>query len=300
MRRMPEGLRLVGPETISFLERITPYEPSRFPARSFRPAEEYVAALGHLLRTRRESDAWIREVAFELDLHELFLTGSPETLDAVEEILSEQRPGSPIPERLTFLYQDLDLESDFPIYDPHGLRHLNADELADMLASDAAGTRIMAHHTALIDTALSTFIVGWSGLPLRVVANYEFRPLGLSYDQGMVAEAARRSALEVGDRGRSRLRTDADKGAAGTARLDDRELHNWLVAHLEHGAVAIREADFGGRHPWVLVAHDWQSALPIDRDPAGWRLGVPRPIGVGDLERLMADEDNVVREPAGL
>lgn len=303
MRRMPEGLRLVGPEIIFFLDRICPYEASRMPARSFRPAEEYVAALGHLLRARLERDVWIREAAFELDLREIFLTGPVEALDSVEEIMTERRPGgSTLPDRLTFSYNDLDLESNFPIYDPHGLRHLNGDELADMLAADTAGERIIAHHTALIDTAIASFIAGWSGLPLRIVSSYEFTLLGLGYDHGMASEAERRSVVEVGERtrGRGRLRADSDKGAGGAARLDARELHEWLVAHLEHGALAVRDADLGGRHDWVLIAHDKRSALPIDRDPAGWRLGVPRPIGAGDLDRLMSDENRIVRTPEAL
>lgn len=297
MRRMPEGLRLVGPEAILLLDRICPYEAARMPARAFRPAEEYVAALGHILRARRDPQAWIREVAFELDLRELFLAGPPEALDAVAEILSERRPESVLPDHLTFLYRDLDFETDLPTYDPHGLRHMNAEDLADLLAADAATERIMAHHAALLDTAFASFFAGWSGLPLRVVSSYEFRPLGLDYDHGLGAEADRRSVVEVGARGRGRLRSEGDRGGA---RLDDRELHDWLAAHLEHGAIAIRDADLGGHHPWVLVAHDGHSAIPIDRDPAGWRLGIPRPVGVGDVERLTADPTLVVRETGAL
>lgn len=301
MRRLSDDqLQLVGNDVECFIDALTTYDPQRLPVEAFPPAERYIAALGYMLRTYLEPAAWVREAAFDLQVHAIHLQADPGVLEQIlaRMALARSDGGGP----LHFRFADHD-EADQPNYDPAELVTLGWDDLQRLFERDAAEEQIMEGRLSDIDASFATFVSDWIDLPLRITVQYNFEVHGLRYDRLLARTPEKRpnretSSEEPGwNRGlRGLLRREERRSAAeGAVRLDRASLYDFLRAQMRQGALVIRDGEMRGRrYPVILFALDGASATGIIHDSGGWRLGAPQVVGPSELARFRAENSQIV------
>jgi hypothetical protein len=182
MRRDQDTLILGTADIPALIRAATPLDPSRLQARAFPPAVRYIAAIGHVLRARRDPNAWIREMGFDFRVDELVIRGPQAELDELAHLL----------ERAVEL-------SD-------GERHYTSSRLVTIVSGEAAALlderdsrEIMVGHDAAIVRGFAEFFDDWlAGHHLTVAtARYHGRVHGLRYEPVLRSERARRSNLEA-------------------------------------------------------------------------------------------------------
>lgn len=280
MQRLePDLLRLTGGDAVLLIDSLSLYDVLRLPT-AFAPAKRYVSALGALLRTYRDAEAWIRETSFELTINAMELKGDKAVLNYFERLIrarSISRPSLGV--SLIFNYQHKDEETEEPKYDSTELKTLNCKELHVLLEIDAVGGRIMDRHAKALDNSFYEFFRQWVDDPLQVKTIYSFEPYGLSYDRSLAKYADLRAPEEappVARRGLSGLlyRDGRHKKGISIVLDEGNAIRNFLASWLSNGAVIVRDAELGNeRYALVIVAPDGGSALGLHRGSHGWHLG---------------------------
>lgn len=195
-RLSPTKLRIDAADQAAFFEIAAyPYDARRLPVIAFDPAFRYVAAIGHVVRRYHDDDAWIREAAFRLDYGPITVSGPAPAIDAVMRRIAAA--GSPAPVVLEFLYREADRISGVPFSTEASLTIVGED-LARLLAADAAGDRLIEQHKSIMAEALNIWVSRNLHPDLRAEAEVDATLRGLRYeDQAMAPNAKRRSPIEA-------------------------------------------------------------------------------------------------------
>lgn len=195
-RLSPTKVRIDTTDQAAFFEIAAyPYDARRLPVIAFDPAFRYVAAVGHVLRRYHDDDAWIREAAFRLDYGPITISGPAPAIDAVMRRIT--MAGTPAPVVLEFLYREADRISGVP-FSTEGSHTMVGDELAQLLATDAAGDRLIAQHQSVIGEALNIWVNRNLHPDLTAEAEVTATLRGLRYeDKAMAPNAKRRSPIEA-------------------------------------------------------------------------------------------------------
>jgi hypothetical protein len=231
MKRLsPTSLLIDGASWSSFMEVAAfPYDAQRLPVLGFDPAIRYVAAIGHLVRRLHDEDAWLREAAFRLDYGPMTLKAPAHVIDALARRI--ELHGIVPPVDLEFRYIESDRLTGEPIPVEAAVT-LMGDDLARLLAADAAGPKIMADHQAVLADALNVWVGRNLHPDLRAEAELSTTLRAIVYeDRQLGPNARRRSPIEaprgeepswkrwLGDRLPAVLRT-ADGGVAAPGSTD--------------------------------------------------------------------------------
>jgi len=294
MRRpIPTRLLLSSAELELLIAATTPYDPRRLSASDFGPAQRYMRALGHLLRTEVHPAAWIREAAFELEIFGLEIAGPADELDEITRLigLAPEQPASGRP--ILFQYVDLNLNG-LPAYLADELSFIGGEQLRAMIEEDRAGLGVMDRHAGAIDGALHAFLAEHLDAHLFLAPRWEWRPLGVSYDLAKGDTGHKHpSPLEALPERTGRFLTpviEAPERVAGSAEaLDDSAVQALVAQLLDEGALGLRNFGIAGQiWPIVILPARGNEALALRRGEVGWR--VAGKLEVGDADRRFAKE----------
>lgn len=294
MRRpLPTRLHLDAAEIERLISAATPYDPRRLSASDFGPAQRYMRALGHLLRTEIDRDAWIREAAFELALFGLEIAGPADELDEVARLigLAPERPESGRP--ILFQYVDLNANG-LPAYLSDELSFLDGARLGELIESDRLGLGVIDRHAGAIDGALHAFLAEHLDAHLFLAPRWEWRALGVGYDlaKGETGQKHPSPLEELPERPLRFLAPviEAPERVAGSAEaLDDAAAQALVAQLLDEGASGLRNFGVAGViWPVVIIPRRGDEALALRRGEAGWR--VAGRLTIGDADRRFAKE----------
>lgn len=281
MRREQERLHL-GPADIPALIRAaTQLDPGRMSARAFPPAVRYIAAIGHVLRARRDPRAWIREMGFEIRIDELVIKGPEGEINELAHLIETSVLPSDLPLPLVFAYEDTAFDDNERHYAPAALVNLNSTESATLLAEPEA-RELMATHAAAITRGFAEFFDDWlEGHHLVIEsAQVEGRVHGLRFEPVMRNERARRSHLEaprpVARHGLSAIfsRASAEFDPYKSASLVDAStLRGVFERERERGAEVRADVPLRGESWRYLLVHpDGIQAVGISMEGVGYRF----------------------------
>lgn len=275
MRRpIPTRMILSAPELEQLISATTPYDPRRLPASDFGPAQRYMRALGHLLRAEIDADAWIRELAFELEIFGVEIAGPSEELDEVARLidLAPKAPASGRP--ILFQYVDLNLDG-LPAYLVDDLRYLSGEELREMIERDRSGLGVIDRHRGAIDGALHDFLSKHLDAHLFLAPRWEWRPLGLRYDLANGDTGHKTpSPLEAPPARFLTPLIEAPELVAGSSEaIDDATVQTLVAQLLSEGAIGLRNFGIAGQiWPIVILPSRGGEALALRHGELGWRI----------------------------
>ena len=281
MRRDQDTLILGTADIPALIRAATPLDPSRLQARAFPPAVRYIAAIGHVLRARRDPNAWIREMGFDFRVDELVIRGPQAELDELAHLLERAVEPSDLPLPLVFAYEDTGLSD--------GERHYASSRLVTIVSGEAAALlderdsrEIMAGHDAAIVRGFAEFFDDWlAGHHLTVAtARYHGRVHGVRYEPVLRSERARRSNLEA-------PRPVARQGLRAIFGRASAEFDPWRSASLldatatralfdrerERGSAICTEVSLRGEQwLYLLVAADGHRAVGVQPEGMSYRF----------------------------
>jgi hypothetical protein len=292
MRRpLPTRLLLSSAELEHLVSATTPYDPRRLSASDFGPAQRYMRALGHLLRTEVDPAAWIREAAFELEIFGLEVAGPADELDEIVRLIGlvPERPEAGRP--ILFQYVDLNTNG-LPAYRAEDLSFLDGGRLHALIEEDRAGLGVMDRHAGAIDASLHAFLAEHLDAHLFLAPRWEWRPLGVSYDRAKGDTGHKLpSPLEEPPSPPMRFLApviEAPERVAGSAEaLDDAAAQALVAQLLSEGATGLRNFGVAGViWPVVIIPARGDEALALRRGEAGWR--VAGRLTIGDADRRFA------------
>jgi len=281
MRREKGALHL-GPGDIPALIRAaTPLDPSRMNARAFPPAVRYIAAVGHVLRARRDPRAWIREMGFDFRVDELVIGGPQEELDELARIVTAAAAPSDLPLPLVFAYEDTGFDDNERHYATTGLVTIPSGEAA-VLLDEPDSRELMASHDAAMRRSFAEFFDDWlAGHHLEIIAaTWSGRVHGIRFEQNLKSERGRRSPLEA-PRPVARTGLRAIFGRAVTefdpyrsaSLLDADGLRALFASERDKGAQVRAEVALRGEQwMYLLLAADGRRAVGINPEGLAYRL----------------------------
>jgi hypothetical protein len=280
--RSEKGALHLGPADVPALIRAaTPLDPSRMSARAFPPAVRYIAAVGHVLRARRDPRAWIREMGFDFRVDELVIAGPQEELDELARLIGAAVQPSDLPLPLVFAYEDTGLEDNERHYVPNSLVTIPSAEAA-VLFNEPESRTLFASHQAAMLRSFAEFFDDWlAGHHLVVTAaTWTGRIHGIRYELVLKNERARRSPLEAPRPvARTGLRAIFGRAVAefdpyrSASLLDAPGLRALFEAQRAEGAQVRTEVALRGvQWMYLLLAADGQRAVGINPEGLMYRL----------------------------
>lgn len=293
MRRpIPTRLHLDAAEFERLIAATTPYDPRRLSASDFVPAQRYMRALGHLLRTEIHPDAWIREASFELELFGLEIAGPADELDEVGRLIGLAPTRPEAGRAILFQYVDLNANG-LPAYLTETLSFIDAARLNTMIEADRGGLGVIDRHAGAIDGALHAFLAEHLDAHLFLAPRWEWRPLGLRYDLAKGETGHKHpSPLEEPPRSGRLLAPviEAPEILAGSPEaLDDAAAQALVAQLLAEGASGLRNFGVAGViWPVVIIPARGDEALALRRAEGGWRLAGR--LAIGEADRRFARE----------
>jgi hypothetical protein len=281
MRLERGALHLGLVDVPALIRAATPLDPSRMNARAFPPAIRYIAAVGHVLRARRDPRAWIREMGFDFRIDALLVRGPQDELEELARLITQAVQPSDLPLPLIFAYEDTGLDDNERHYTSTTLVTISSAEAATLF-DEAESRELLASHQAAMLRSFAEFFDDWlSGHHLEIAdAAWSSRVHGIRYELVLKTEHARRSPLEAprpvaqtGIRaifGRASTEFDPYRSAS---LLDAEALRALFTREREQGAqvrtnVQLRNESWR----FVLLAADGRQAVGVNAEGLGYRL----------------------------
>lgn len=280
--RSEKGALYLGPADVPALIRAaTPLDPSRMSARAFPPAVRYIAAVGHVLRARRDPRAWIREMGFDFRVDELVINGPQDELDELARLITTAAAPSDLPLPLVFAYEDTGFEDNERHYVPNSLVTIPSAEAVSLFDEPESRTLFASHQAAMLRSFAEFFDDWLAGHHLVIsAASWTGRIHGIRYELVLKNERARRSPLEAPRPvARTGLRAIFGRAVAefdpyrSASLLDAPGLRALFAAQRAEGAQVRTEVELRGvAWMYVLLAADGQRAVGINPEGLMYRL----------------------------
>ena len=308
MRRETERLHL-GPADLPALVRAaSSLDPGRMTARAFPPAVRYIAAIGHVLRARRDPRAWIREMGFEIRIDELVIAGPEAEIAELAHIIEQSVLPSDLPLPLVFAYEDTGLDDNERHYSPTALVNLTSAD-ATALLTEPEARELMKGHEAAVVRGFGEFLDDWlEGHHLVVEsARFEGRVHGLRFEPVLKSERTRRSNLEAPRPvarsgisaifGRSSAEFDPYRSAS---LLDAATLRTLFERERAHGAEVRADVPLRGETWRYLLVHpDGSRAVGINMEGLGYRLTGSMRLDAGEKQVVATASHAAAGSPRG-
>lgn len=280
--RIEKGALHLGPADVPALIRAaTPLDPSRMNARAFPPAVRYIAAVGHVLRARRDPRAWIREMGFDFRVDELIIHGPQDELDELARLITHAVEPSDLPLPLVFAYEDTGFDDNERHYASTTLVTIPSAEAATLL-DEVESRELLASHQAAMLRSFAEFFDDWlSGHHLEIAdAAWSARVHGIRYELVLKTERARRSPLEaprpVAQTGLRALfgRATTEFDPYRSASLLDADALRALFSRERDQGAQVRTGVQLRNEAWlyVLLGADGRQAVGVNPEGLGYRL----------------------------